>query len=131
MEIPDWVQRYNVNHLFDWTWHKNGDFKRCRRSMSRLFHSSNCISESVTVVNDVLDYFSSNPDEGCIVDNVARLSNLNPHPLPFARSFFNTCSSLNIDRQWILCNKPQSELDNWLPMTKRFVTIGVFNAFIA
>jgi hypothetical protein len=129
-EIPEWVQRYNVNHLFDWTWHKNGEFRRCRTSITRLPRLSSCISQSTKVVNDVLDYFLFHPDEGCIVDNVARLPNLIPHPLPQARSLSDTCSSLHIDRQWILCSKPQSELDNWLPSTKRFVTIAVFNAFV-
>ncbi len=131
-KIPEWVQRYNVNHLFDWTWHKNGDYRRCRTSSIRLSQSAISIdkSQSPTVVNDVLDYFRSHSDEGCIVDNVARLSNLKPHPLPLARSLSATCSSLNIDRQWILCSKPQSELDDWLPSTKRFVTIAVFNAFV-
>ncbi|CAF5152923.1 unnamed protein product, partial [Rotaria magnacalcarata] len=38
------------------------------------------------VVNDVLDYFRSHPDEGCIVDNVARLPNVIPHRLPRTRS---------------------------------------------
>lgn len=129
-EIPDWVQRYNVSHLFDWTWHKNGNFKRCRASMRKPFHSSTCKVATSTVVNDVLNYFQSHSDEGCIVDSIARLPNLIPHPLPRARSFQNTCSSLNINSTWILCSKPQSELDHWLPSTKRFVVIAVFNAFI-
>jgi hypothetical protein len=129
-KIPEWVQRYNVNHLFDWTWHKNRDFKRCRSSIFGLPQSLTCIHQSLTVVNDVLDYFLSHPDEGCIVDNVARLPNLIPHPLPRAHSFSDACTSLNINHQWILCSKPRSELDNWLPATKRFVTIAVFNAFV-
>jgi hypothetical protein len=129
-QIPDWVQRYNVSHLFDWTWHKNGDFRRCRTSIPRLSQSSAFTVQSPTVVNDVLDYFRSHPDEGCIVDNVARLPNLIPHPLPRARSLSNTCSSLHINRQWVLCRQPQSELDKWLPATKRFITIAVFNAFV-
>lgn len=129
-QIPDWVKRYNVSHLFDWTWHKNGDFRRCRTSIIRLPQSSACRAESTSVVNDVLDYFRSHLDEGCIVDNMARLPNLFPHSLPRARSLSDTCSSLHIDREWVMCNKPQSDLDNWLPGTRRFVTIAVFNAFV-
>jgi hypothetical protein len=129
-QIPNWVERYNVSHLFDWTWHKNGDFERCRSSITPLSQSSACKFQSMTVVNDAIDYFRSHPDQGCIVDNVARLPNEIPHPLPHARSFSDTCSSLHIDRKWFLCSKPQSELDNWLPATKRFVTIAVFNAFV-
>jgi hypothetical protein len=129
-QIPGWVRRYNVSHLFDWTWHKNGDFERCRTSIIPMLQSPACSAESTTVVNDALDYFRSHPDEGCIVDNMARLPNLIPHPLPRARSFLDTCSSLHIDREWVLCNKPQSQLDNWLPTTRRFVSTAVFNAFV-
>jgi hypothetical protein len=119
-QIPDWVQRYNVNHIFDWTWHKNGEFKRCRSSITRLAQSSACSSQSTIVVNDILDYFRSHPDEGCIVGNVARLPNLIPHPLARARSFSNTCSSLHIGLQWILCRKPQSELDQYVRSMFKF-----------
>ncbi|CAF1578480.1 unnamed protein product [Rotaria sordida] len=129
-QIPNWVQRFNVSHLFDWTWHKNGDFKRCRASIVRSSQSSARKAASAIVVNDVIDYFHSHPNEGCIVDNVARLPNLIPHPLPRARSLTDTCSSLHIDHEWAICSKSQSELDKWLPATKRFVTIAVFNAFI-
>ncbi|CAF0838033.1 unnamed protein product [Rotaria sordida] len=129
-QIPNWVQRFNVSHLFDWTWHKNGDFKRCRASIVQSSQSSACKAASAIVVNDVIDYFHSHPNEGCIVDNVARLPNLIPHPLPRARSLTDTCSSLHIDHKWVICSKSQSELDKWLPATKRFVTIAVFNAFI-
>ncbi|CAF3436141.1 unnamed protein product [Rotaria sp. Silwood1] len=129
-QIPNWVKRFNVSHLFDWTWHKNGEFRHCQASMVRSSQSSACKAASATVVNDVLDYFRSHPNEGCIVDNVARLPNLIPHPLPRARSLTDTCSSLHIDHDWAICSKPQSELDNFLPATKRFVTIAVFNAFV-
>ncbi|UJR32820.1 hypothetical protein I4U23_020282 [Adineta vaga] len=129
-EIPEWVKRYNVSHLFQWTWHKNGDFERCRR---RVLHSPQpltCLADSPVVVNDALVYFRSHPNQGCIVDNVKRLPNLIPHPVPRVRSLSKTCSALNIDRDWILCNKSQVELDRWLPVTTRFVTIAVFNAYI-
>jgi hypothetical protein len=129
-DIPEWVKRYNVNHLFDWTWHKNGDYSHCRTSFVQFSQSSACQTKSTTVVNDVLTYFRSHPNEGCIVDNVARLPNLNPHPLPRARSLSDTCSELHIDHEWFLCNKPQSELNNYLPTITRFVTVAVFNAFI-
>jgi hypothetical protein len=128
--IPEWVKRYNVSHLFDWTWHKNGDFHRCRISPTQLTQLYACRSESTTVVNDVLDYFRSHPDEGCIVDNVACLPSPIPHPLPRARSLSDTCSSLHIDREWVFCSKPQSNLDDRLSVKRRFVTIAVFNAFV-
>lgn len=128
--FPKWVQRYNVSHLFDWTWYKNNDFRRCRTSIIQHLESLPCKATSAIVVNDVVEYFRTHPNEGCIVDNVARLPNLIPHPLPHARSLKDTCSSLHIDHEWILCNKLQSELDNWLPSTKRFITYAVFNAFI-
>ncbi|CAF3509347.1 unnamed protein product [Rotaria socialis] len=128
--IPKWVQRYNVSRLFDWTWHKNGDFRRCRASIFQSLQAFACRTTSAMVVNDVLDYFRSHPNEGCIVDNVARLPNVIPHRLPRTRSLTDTCSSLRIDHEWILCKKNQSELDSWLPSTKRFVSIAVFNAFI-
>ncbi|CAF4783831.1 unnamed protein product, partial [Rotaria sp. Silwood2] len=98
-QVPNWVQRFNVTHLFDWTWHKNGEFRRCRAHINRSSHSSACKAASATVVNDVLDYFRSHPDEGCIVDNVIRLPNLIPHPLPLARSLTDTCSSLRINHE--------------------------------
>ncbi|CAF2998070.1 unnamed protein product [Rotaria sp. Silwood2] len=129
-KIPNWVERFNVTHLFDWTWHKNGEFIRCRAHINRSSHLSACKAASATVVNDVLDYFRSHPDEGCIVDNVIRLPNLIPHPLPLARSLTDTCSSLHINHEWAICIQPQSELNNLLPATKRFVTIAVFNAFV-
>jgi hypothetical protein len=129
-QIPDWVKRYNVSHLFDWTWHKNGDFHRCRTPAIQSTHSYACRAESTTIVNDALGYFRSHPDEGCIVDNVTCLPRPIPHPLPRARSLSDTCSSLNIDRKWIFCNKQQSNLDNWLSENRRFVTIAVFNAFV-
>ncbi|CAF3320374.1 unnamed protein product [Rotaria socialis] len=128
--IPDWVQRYNVSHLFDWTWHKNGDYERCQNRITPPPHTFGCRAESPTVVNDALEYFRSHYDEGCIVDNAARLPNLVPHPLPRARSFFNTCYSLHINRAWALCRQRQSELDGFLPATTRFVTIAAFNAFV-
>lgn len=129
-EIPDWVQRLNVSHLFDWTWHKNGDFKRCREQFMPLTHSFPCMATSPIVVNDALEYFKSHPDEGCIVDNVARLPNIIPHPMPRTRSLLNTCFSLRIHNAWVFCRKPQSELDSLLPATTRFATIAIFNAFV-
>jgi hypothetical protein len=129
-QIPEWVQRYNVSHLFDWTWHKDGNYRRCRRSFIPLLQTSACRAESTTVVNDVLNYFPSHPDEGCIVDNAPRLPNLIPHPLPRARSLSDTCSSLHIDRLWVFCNKSQSELDKWLSISARYVTFAVFNGFV-
>jgi len=129
-QIPDWVKRYNVSHLFDWTWHKNGDFQRCRTPTTQLPQSFACRAESTTVVNDALDYFRSHSDEGCIVDNVACLPSPIPHPLPRARSLSDTCSSLHIDHEWVFCSKAQSKLDKWLSANRRFVTIAVFNAFV-
>ncbi|CAF4590514.1 unnamed protein product, partial [Rotaria socialis] len=52
--IPKWVQRYNVSHLFDWTWHKNGDFRRCRASIFQSLQAFACRTTSAMVVNDVL-----------------------------------------------------------------------------
>ena len=129
-QIPEWVLRYNVSHFFDWTWHKNSDYRRCRKSFIPLMQSSACRAESTTVENDVLSYFRSHSNEGCIVDNAPHLPVQNPHPFPRARSLSDTCSSLHIDRLWNFCNKSQSELDKWLSATARFVTFAVFNAFI-
>ncbi len=129
-QIPDWVTRYNVSHLFDWTWHKNGQFRRCRTPPTAFTQSYACRTESTTVVNDALDYLHSHPDEGCIVDNVASLSSPIPHPLPRARSLSDTCLSLHIDRNWIFCRKSQSELDRLVSKTTRYVTVAVFNAFV-
>ncbi len=130
LEIPNWVTRYNVTHFFDWTWHKNGEFHRCRTPPNVLKQSDACRTESTTVVNDALDYFHSHPDEGCIVDNVASLSSPIPHPLPRARSLTDTCLSLHIDRNWVFCRKSQSELNKLVSTPRRFVTIAVFNAFV-
>ncbi|CAF0781549.1 unnamed protein product [Adineta steineri] len=129
-QMPDWVQRYNLTHLFDWTWDKNDDFVRCRVSTVHSPQPIACRIQSTTIVNDVLSYFDIHSDKGCIVDNVVRLPNFTPHPLPRARSLSNTCSSLNIDHKWTLCKQSQSELDQRLPATTRFVTIAVFNAYI-
>jgi hypothetical protein len=129
-QIPDWVRRYNVTDLFDWAWHKNGEFHNCRTSSNVLpqFHEGKV--DSMTVVNDAIDYFHSHPDEGCIVDTAHCLPNPIPHPIPRARSLSDTCSSLHIDRNWGFCNDSQSELNKLGSRNKRFVTIAVFNAFV-
>ncbi|CAF1394796.1 unnamed protein product [Adineta ricciae] len=129
-KIPEWVERYNVTHLFDWTWHKNGDYKRCRPPIIRLPQTTTCSAGSTIVVNNALEFFRSHPEHGCVVDDIARLPNLIPHPLPRTRSLSDTCSELNIKRDWILCNKPQVELDRWLPTTTRLLTVAIFNAYV-
>ncbi|CAF4580649.1 unnamed protein product, partial [Rotaria socialis] len=47
--IPKWVQRYNVSRLFDWTWHKNGDFRRCRASIFQSLQAFACRTTSAMV----------------------------------------------------------------------------------
>jgi hypothetical protein len=129
-QIPDWVRRYNVTDLFDWTWHKNGEFHRCSAPPNVIKQPYACRTKSTTVVNDALDYFHSHPDEGCIVDNVASIPSPIPHPIPRARSLCDTCSSLHIHRSWVFCRKSQSELEKLASTSRRFVTIAVFNAFV-
>ncbi|CAF1109624.1 unnamed protein product [Adineta steineri] len=131
LQIQDWVRRYNVTHLFDWTWHKNGDFKRCRTPA--ILSSQPPVRKfklnSTTVVNDVVAYFQSHPDEGCIVDSVARLPTLVPHPVPRARSLNDTCFSLHIEG-WPLCNRSPMELSELIPAISRFVAIAVFKGYV-
>ncbi|CAF1022004.1 unnamed protein product [Adineta ricciae] len=128
--IQDWVRQYNVTHLFDWTWHKNGDYKRCHIPPS---YTSKFIPRKLTstvVVHDTYAYFRSHPDEGCIVDSAPTLPNPIPHPIPRARSWPETCAALNISHSWILCFLPQSEVGKYLPTTTHFVATATFNAFV-
>ncbi|UJR08088.1 hypothetical protein I4U23_012365 [Adineta vaga] len=129
-QVQDWVQRYNITHLFDWTWHRTGDYNRCHippNSISKLIPQK---LNSTIVVHDVVSYFRSHSDEGCIVDNAPHQPNPVPHPIPRARNWSDTCASMNIDRHWILCYLPQSEIGKYLPTTTHHVVVATFNAYV-
>ena len=128
--LQDWVERSNISHLFDWTWHKTGDFVKCSTPPSHTPKLAPRKLTSSRVVHNELAYFRSHPDEGCIVDDVARLPNVIPHPVPRARFWPATCAALNIDRSWVLCHQPQSKLGHLLPTTTRFVVTAFFNAYV-
>ena len=128
--IPDWVLRYNITDLFDWDFRSKKQWKNCRQSFEQFRQLLSSEVPPVTVVNDVLLYLIHHREHGCVLNYKTRLPNPIPHPLPRARSWNETCSSLNIGQTWSLCQKSPVDLSSQLPATTHFLTVGLFNAFV-
>ena len=141
--IPSWVQKYNMIELFDWTWHKNNEYKsKYLTKKSQIINSvqKHLYSESdhnPKTINDPVDYFKKFPEYGVIVDNFSQLKNPVPNPLPMdiighpEFSFKQQlCKHFHIENTWLACVWSAEELSTKSPTTKRSLAIGAYQSVV-
>ena len=133
---PDWVNDHNVSHLFDWTWRQNGGVLKSGIDSivsNPVYTPFDDDEHRAIVVNDVLRHLYKNPDQGILIDEFTQLSNTVPHELPrYTEDYRDNylCHKLNIRDKWLACMMSAIELSEAMPYTRKFVTVGIYNAFI-
>jgi hypothetical protein len=122
-DMPDWINRYKISHLFNFYWFQTGGYKWHLQQMVDLKHiSKNRPIYSYHNRTDLFDYLNHHPEYGVIIDTASD---------PFQPIFPllpQTSSSLNelcIHHHWYPCSKRKSS-----SIFQPLITYGLYNIMI-